>query len=597
MSVAEIGKPPVSPLVTSGVDTEPKNINEALTNAALPSGKSVGASSGRWSGRVRGRSSGRGVPSGRSKTTEMINRIARGTRLITPTTLTVDWTQTDWEFWDKLRRGKLEDYDLGGLFAAPIARILTSWGFGDGFTADIEHEKTSDYVANWTDQRLPDILGAIYDSFSLGDGYLMVNPDGTTVRLSPNQVQILCDPPSSQNVIGYKVTTRLESMTQIDYFFSDRRVIELHRGTIRGALSTNNGDTPKDATPIPAGTYLASPNVAPSSVVSRGTIPPVLASLITPAWSADWSPTSSSEVFIFPNLSGKIPVVHFRNDPGANELYGHPFIEALLKDFQRYNRVIHKALDGVEVMGNPIPTVEGVDDPDGTIDRLSTSQEQYIDHDGNEQTRFNIDLAQVPFIVLGTGGNFKMVAPQQFTGDAGRMLELLFLLMLQHCGIPEWVWGGAVASSKASVESQMPAFEKLIGGLRQSLKHTLWCLLDIAVSWALVYESGLKALDHESVLSFQPISPENEEALVKKLTLGRQERAITKETLVRKMAVVNDPKAEVEAAKKEAEEEMPEDAAMLAYANMLNQNGTPPPGQDKNAPAPGKDDRTPPEAN
>jgi len=43
----------------------------------------------------------------------------------------VDHTKTDYQFWDKLRRGKQEGYEFAALFAKPIVNILISSVLGD----------------------------------------------------------------------------------------------------------------------------------------------------------------------------------------------------------------------------------------------------------------------------------------------------------------------------------------------------------------------------------------------------------------------------------------------------------------------------------
>ncbi|MBZ0318653.1 MAG: hypothetical protein K8L91_19725, partial [Anaerolineae bacterium] len=39
----------------------------------------------------------------------------------------VDRTQTDYAFWARLRRSQQKGYELGGLFAQPMAEIVTGW--------------------------------------------------------------------------------------------------------------------------------------------------------------------------------------------------------------------------------------------------------------------------------------------------------------------------------------------------------------------------------------------------------------------------------------------------------------------------------------
>ena len=57
----------------------------------------------------------------------------------------------------------------------------------------------------------------------------------------------------------------------------------------------------------------------------------------------------------------------------------------------------------------------------------------------------------------------EMVAPPVgFTKDSLDVIRQLFLLLLNHTRIPEYVWGGAISSSKASTETQQPPFAQYI---------------------------------------------------------------------------------------------------------------------------------------
>jgi hypothetical protein len=423
-------------------------------------------------------------------TSEIIGR--RGpVRAVFPTITSIDWSRADASFWDQLRRGKKADYEIGGLFTRPITRILTSWMLGKGMTVKSDSEPTMEAGQEFVNNNLETIVATVDDSLALGDSYLIVNPDGTLARVGADQVEILAEPAGSQNVSGYRVTTKLESMTIVDTYKLDGRTLEINKGGQKTEQT-------------------------------------------------------------FPNLIGMIPVVHFPSDRAANEIYGRPYYEQLLKLFQRYDRTINKSLDGVDIMGNPVPTIEGVEDPDETLQQIATSSETFTDSSGTERTRYQVDFNDLPIMVVGKGGAFKFAGPQAFTQDAGRMLEFLFLLMLQTTGIPEGVWGGAIASSKASLEAQMPAFERLIEALRLVYSKPLVQLVRVWLAWQSLVESGMQP-DSVITLSFPSILQENREQKLAEIESAYDRRAIRKVTYLRLLNLVEDPEAEVKAAEAEAE--------------------------------------------
>jgi hypothetical protein len=412
---------------------------------------------------------------------------------------TVDLSRTDYGFWDQLRYGKKADYSIGGLFAKPISRILAAWTLGKGVDIEVETSPTTEAALNaFLECYLVDLIATAQDHYSLGDAYLVSNPDGTIIRVSPDQVMAITDPPGSQNVVGYTITSKLLTETRYDSWYADRRVVRTI-DYINGL-----GDT----------------------------------------------------TTVYPNLIGAIPVIPWHCDRGANELYGRPYYEALLNLFARYHRTIMKSLDGVDIMGNPIPTVEGADDPQETLRLLSGGKtREYTDEDGNTQTQYVVDFSRLPVVVLGSGASMKFTAPQNgFTNDAGKMLEYLFLLMLQHTGIPEWAWGGAIASSKASVDAQMPAFIALIDGLRLLLKRPLLQLFKVWLAYQALYVPNIDPTAKIHI-GFAELIADDRGQKLNEVKFAREDSMINRETGLRVLGLVDDPEQAVQDAQEEAQQD------------------------------------------
>lgn len=440
------------------------------------------------------------IASNRAPAREMIGRVSYNysyNTIYTPQT--VDHSKTDYAFWDQLSYGKKADYSIGGLFAKPIARILASWTLGKGLTAEVkESTATEELLAEFLEEHLITVIEATEDHYRLGDAYLVPNPDGSVVRVSPNQVKLITEPEGSDNVVGYEITTQLLTQKICDRWYADRREVTII-------------DAKTEGTPTPT---------------------------------------------VYPNLIGMIPVVHFANERGANELHGRPYYEALLNDFSRYNRTINKALDGTDIMGNPIPTVEGAKDPDETLRLLSGGRtKQYTDADGNTRTQYVVDFANLPVIVVGEGASVKFAAPNNgFTSDASKMLELLFLIMLQHTGIPEWVWGGAIASSKASVDAQMPAFESLINYLRMKLKKPILQLFKVWLAYKALYTPSVVPTAKIDI-TYGDLLVEDRAQRREDVKFAREDNAITREDGLRILDLVEDPAQSVKDAMAERDVE------------------------------------------
>jgi hypothetical protein len=438
-------------------------------------------------------------------TSEMIGRTAFVAMKPDTSRVNIDLTKVDYAFWAKFRRGKARGYEIGGLFAAPIARILISWVLGDGFGVRIKADGVTDdqiaiieeTVSGFVQDNLLEISETYYDSISLGDGYLVVNPDATLSQVPADMMTKEPDPLDYRKVNSYTITTVTDTATIQDIYRLDGRTVK---------------------------------------VKQKG--------------------QESETVTEYGNVIGRLPVIHIANNREANEIYGHPIYEALLPLLGHYDDTTVKSLEGVKLMGNPKPVMEGAEDPESEIERLSNGKTtNVVSSTGESETVPVIDFDSLPMLVLGKGASFSFKSPSQFTGDAAKMLELLFLLMLQHSMIPEWVWGGAIASSKASVDSQMPAFARYISGLRSRLAKMLIELIRIWIG----YKNMLMPLysgaidDLKISIEWPEIEAENEQIKQAWVQMLYDRSLITDATTVNLSGLVKDAQSEVEAARNEAD--------------------------------------------
>jgi hypothetical protein len=432
---------------------------------------------------------------------------------------TVDDTRTDYAFWDKLRRGKSKGYKLGGLFAQPITEIVASYVIGEAPTAKLtatgEDEPegspvayTNDLLTRWF-RRFTATLADLYiDLLALGDQFVIVNPDGTLSIPSPETVDIEFSELDPREMVKFTVESKLDKATIKDEYRADGRTVTIKYTDSR-------------------------PDV----------------------------------VLEFANLIGRIPVVHFANDRGPNERFGRPIYERCLSLFSRYDDLLNKAADGVELMGNPIPTFDGLEDIQKTIEANATAEDPtYTDREGNEQTQKTIRFDQIPAVFVGKGGSFGFKSPAGgFTGDARNVIKVFFLLLLDTMRIPEFVWGGAIASSKASAEAQMPPFTRFVEFRRQKFAGSpadellatdaRGGLLELLSLWL----EMRSLIDGQVVvgpieLEWPELMAEDEQLKLEKVKYADSQSLLTDETTLRLLDLVSNPEREAEAARKEADE-------------------------------------------
>src|SRR5690606_16138064 len=170
-------------------------------------------------------------------------------------------------------------------------------------------------------------------------------------------------------------------------------------------------------------------------------------------------PGMATQETTYPNLLGRLPVVHLANGTQDGEVFGHAEAEGALEILHRYGEVFEAAIEGNITQGRPTPVLnfETQADLDKFWNTYGATETQTLP-DGTSRTitSLAVDLSQVLTL---SGGSFEYKSPASFTEDTGRLLEYLFYLILEHAELPEFVLGNAIASSKASAETQMPVFE------------------------------------------------------------------------------------------------------------------------------------------
>ncbi len=335
---------------------------------------------------------------------------------------TADRTRPNYAFWDQFRHGKIVGYEYAALFCQPIAQIIASHVIGGGVLLRLSDDALDVYSQARIDAtndmlaRLSRYLGAFFtnvlvDLYALGDQMLLCNPDGSIVQYSPETVDLTYDYFPMRAISKAVITQRLPHYTVTDTYTAETRVIE-YKWNYGNPHRHRTGHVTKE---------------------------------------------------VYANPLGRVPVVHFASLRGANEVYGRPLWEALLPLFSIYNDLIEKGFDGAELMGNPVPVMTGVKNPEAVKEKYaSDAEETYQDKEGTEVVRDMLTYDARMAAILGEGADFKFATPPPgFTTDVRAMLKLAFLLIMDYTRISEPLWGGAVPY-QSGVQQQMVPFYQYI---------------------------------------------------------------------------------------------------------------------------------------
>jgi len=419
---------------------------------------------------------------------------------------TVDQTIPDYEYYDRLRRGKSRGYALGSLFAKRIENIYASWVMGDGVFVKLQEagdEESENDPRVYTDAQLADFLNLelstliqlTRDKFGLGDQYVVVNVDGSLSVPSPDTVEVKRNELDYRDVIAVEITTKTDKVTIIDRYTDAERII---------TVTDNN---------------------------------------------------NKEEVFAFSNLLGKIPVVHLAFGMSANETSGHSVHEQLVPLYDQYDEVIFKQLDGVKLLGAPMLAVEGLDDLTAVINlNEPETTTQYKDKDGNIVDRQELNIDENAVLLIGKGGHALFVAPPVgFTADTQQALKTLFYLMLEHVGIPEWIWGTQVSSGRSSTDTQQGQWVKDVQAMRRADEP--W-IREVCELWVVAQKLvDPKIVIDDMVVSWPELLPVEDAMLLEQLRFTLENNILTKQATLELLNLVDDAALAVKAAEREMDAE------------------------------------------
>jgi hypothetical protein len=165
-----------------------------------------------------------------------------------------------------------------------------------------------------------------------------------------------------------------------------------------------------------------------------------------------------------PNPWGFVPVVHFKNEPDDHALFGVSELESVEPILQAYHEVMLHAVQGTRLFSWPkIKFV--VRDPDQFLDDNAPGW--------RNGSQVNWQDKEVLILRAGTrdtpSDDAAFLQANAGTADVSKLLELLYACVIEASEVPEFVFGAAIASSRASVSEQLLPFEKTIDRKRLML--------------------------------------------------------------------------------------------------------------------------------
>jgi len=425
------------------------------------------------------------------------------TRTISSISPNYDSGTGDYAYYDRARRGKVRGLEISGLLLKPLGSKIASWSFGKPPKFKAANKESTKELNDWWMQWKHKIVGAFEESLNLGDMYLVINPDLSVTVLPPNVMTLIVNPANFSEIVGWQSdivyqhpTEPGRTQTIRNEYYADRRVQ----------------------------TFLTSGTEAITTT--------------------------------YRNFINRIPVVHIPNNAGTDELFGHTEWEALIPMLQKYGSVFTSAIEGNIRQGRPTPVISQM----GSAQDVNNFWAKFgktrkIAHaDGTSETEEYLDWNGDKLLTLGSTATFDYKAPPPFTADTSTLLGLMFYLFVEHGEIPEGFLGSAIASSQASLSTQLDPLVKFIQK-KQGYSEG-WVLETAEIVLAFKAIINFKVLTERPTVTWQDLTNKDAATTLNAIKLGRDEHLLDRETALIQLPLDIDNVEEVlAAAQKEADEE------------------------------------------
>jgi len=283
---------------------------------------------------------------------------------------------------------------LGAVFSKPIVNSITNFTLNKPLQIKCDDEYTQQIVNSWLRDNHGLILQATRNAFRDGDSYIKIDSAANGSLIAPECVDKIVDYRNINNLLGYDIT----------YVY-------------------NEDDNPTKQKKIKIE--------------------------IRQDYKRTYEITDNKKELIKEEKYKNKPfeIVQISNEPEPNALYGNTEYQSCITLMANYNAVLESAIQNHIYNSTSVPSVEGIENIEEFYQKNGTL---------NENGEYEIEWDGKKMFVLGKGGSIKMIEGADTSKGAETLLNLIFWCICQSSETPEFIFGTAVQSSKASVSEQMP---------------------------------------------------------------------------------------------------------------------------------------------
>ena len=202
------------------------------------------------------------------------------------------------------------------------------------------------------------------------------------------------------------------------------------------------------------------------------------------------------------NRWGLIPIVHVRNEPEEYAIWGASELEPLEPFMRAYHDVMLYAVQGARMFARPKVRFSLKDVDDFLARNFSEAEIQ------SGRLRF----ADKEIFLLSDGEDVQFITADSGLSAITTLLKFLFFCIVDVSETPEFAFGTAVQSSKASVSEQMVPFARKVRRKRGQLEEPFQEIAGIYLAmWAQVENRRLET--YRAAIDWEEIQPRDDAAI------------------------------------------------------------------------------------
>lgn len=271
------------------------------------------------------------------------------------------------------------------------------------------------------------------------------------------------------------------------------------------------------------------------------------------------------------NPYGVIPIIEFNQNKLSFDKVGYSDLSGAMKIVAIYHQVLESTINNALYNSQPTLKFTGLDsDP---IEFVKRMYGDYTLESGDVLDMQGLYDVYGSYY-LSDGQDVNWLTTPSTTGASKEILNLLFYILVQVTGVPEWVLGAGMEGAWATVKQQSVPLLQKIRSKRMDITDSLNKMNRCAYQVAKYYDKVTNELSDVENFSCQiiwgDVLTNDIDVTLRLVEFMLSNHFITKETAVSIIGLVNDPTGELKKAQKQYEKEQKKNDNTGTIQKLIN---------------------------